>query len=172
MSYTLDRTGEVELAEDEFIVSKTDLKGKILYANRAFMRISGYAEPELLGKPHSIIRHPDMPRGVFRLLWQTIREGQECFAYVKNRTKEGGYYWVFANVTADRDQENRISGFFSVRRKVRREVIPYIEELYARMRHAEQKVPESRAPDVGIQVLMEEIRKRGFQNYETFILGV
>ncbi|MEW8263014.1 MAG: PAS domain S-box protein, partial [Candidatus Thiodiazotropha taylori] len=77
-------TREIIMDENDFIVSKTDLKGRITYANRIFMKIAGYAEHELLNVQHNIIRHPDMPRGVFRLLWNVIESGQECFAYVKN----------------------------------------------------------------------------------------
>jgi len=77
--------------EEEIIVSKTDLKGIITYANRTFLKVSGYSEEELLGKPHSIIRHPDMPRCVFKLLWDTIEAGREILAYVKNMAKNGDH---------------------------------------------------------------------------------
>ena len=110
-------TREIVMQENDFIVSKTDLKGRITYANRVFMRIAGYAERELLNVQHNIIRHPDMPRGVFRLLWNVIENGQECFAYVKNLAKNGDYYWVFANVTMDYDANGKPIGYFSVRRK-------------------------------------------------------
>ncbi|RMG29014.1 MAG: PAS domain-containing protein [Gammaproteobacteria bacterium] len=163
---------EVKLAPDELIVSRTDPKGRIRYVNRTFMRVSGYSEPEIMGKPHNIIRHPDMPRGIFRLLWKTILAGEECFAYVKNRTRDGGYYWVFANVTADRNAEGEIIGFFSVRRRMPEALIPYFESLYARMRAAEAGKPASQAPEAGIAVLEEEIRNRGFDSYETFVLGI
>ena len=85
--------------EDEIIVSKTDLKGIITYANRTFLEVAMYSEDEVLGQPHSLIRHPDMPRCVFKLLWDTIQGGEEIFAYVKNMAKNGDYYWVFAHVT-------------------------------------------------------------------------
>src|SRR5580704_8741733 len=83
--------------EDEIIASKTDVKGVITYANRTFMEVSLYSEEELLGQPHSIVRHPDMPRCVFKLLWDTIQKGDEIFAYVKNMCKNGDFYWVFAH---------------------------------------------------------------------------
>jgi PAS domain S-box-containing protein len=81
--------------EDEIIVSKTDLKGLITYANKTFLDISGFTEEELLGQPHNIIRHPDMPQCVFKLLWKTVAKGDEIFAYVKNMCKNGDHYWVF-----------------------------------------------------------------------------
>ena len=85
--------------ENEIIVSKTDTRGRITYANDVFSRVSRFGVAELLGAPHSIIRHPDMPRCVFKLLWDTIQAKQEIFAYVVNMAKNGDHYWVFAHVT-------------------------------------------------------------------------
>jgi len=79
------------MREDDFIVSKTDLKGRITYGNRIFIEFSGYAESELVGSQHNIIRHPDMPRGVFKFLWDTIQAKEECCAYVKNMAKDGSF---------------------------------------------------------------------------------
>ena len=83
---------EVSFATDEITVSKTDLHGRITYANDVFVRVSGYSERELLGAPHSILRHPAMPRSVFKLLWDTIGQGDEVFAYVLNLAKNGDAY--------------------------------------------------------------------------------
>jgi PAS domain S-box-containing protein len=100
MSKAVHLTGvERTFVENEIIVSKTDLKGRITYANDVFIKLAGFTETELLGQPHSIIRHPEMPRCVFKLLWDTIAEGGEIFAYVVNRSKNGDHYWVFAHVT-------------------------------------------------------------------------
>lgn len=114
---------EVFFREDELIVSKTDLKGRLTYVNRLFCRIADYEESELLGKPHSLIRHPDMPRAVFKLLWDTIIEGREIFAYVKNMTKRGDYYWVLAHVTPSYDQDKNIIGYHSNRRVPNHDVV-------------------------------------------------
>jgi len=114
---------EAFFPEDEIIVSKTDLKGRITYANQTFCRIAGYSEAELLGQPHSIVRHPDMPRAVFKLLWDTIFEGREIFAYVKNMAKSGDYYWVFAHVTPSYDKNKSVIGFHSNRRVPDRNVV-------------------------------------------------
>jgi PAS domain S-box-containing protein len=100
--HTDERTsGGIErfFEEDEIIVSKTDPKGIITYANQVFLRTAQYQEEEILGAPDNIIRHPDMPRCVFDLLWKTIASGLEIFAYVKNMAKNGDHYWVFAHVT-------------------------------------------------------------------------
>jgi len=102
--------------DDEIIVSKTDLKGRMTYVNQTFCHIAGYTEAELLGQPHSMIRHPDMPRAVFKLLWDTVIEGREIFAYVKNMAKSGDYYWVLAHVTPSYDKDHKIVGYHSNRR--------------------------------------------------------
>lgn len=124
---------EVMLADNEFIVSKTDPKGLITYVNRTFMTIAGYSETELLGKQHNIIRHPDMPRGAFKLLWDTLQQGEEFFGYVKNLCKDGSYYWVFANVTPDFDTRGQLRGYYSVRRQPSRNAINTITPIYQKM---------------------------------------
>ncbi|SFG12060.1 PAS domain-containing protein [Neptunomonas qingdaonensis] len=124
---------EVVLADNEFIVSKTDTKGIITYVNRTFMAIAGYAEAELLGKQHNIIRHPDMPRGAFQLLWNTLQQGEEFFGYVKNLCKDGSYYWVFVNVTPDFDTRGQLRGYYSARRKPSRLAINTIKPIYQEM---------------------------------------
>lgn len=116
----------------EMIVSKTDLRGRLTYANNLFCRIAGYRESELIGQPHSIIRHPDMPRSVFRLLWDTIEDRREIFAFVKNLAKSGDHYWVFAHVTPSYNASGEMIGYHSNRRAPDREVIEtVIIPLYA-----------------------------------------
>lgn len=122
--------------EGETLVSATDLKGRITYCNPAFVRVSGFAREELLGQPHNIIRHPDMPSEAFRDLWATIQSGEPWSALVKNRRKDGSYYWVMANVTPI-IEHGRVNGYMSVRTRPSREEVQEAEELYARMR-AEQ----------------------------------
>ena len=97
---------EIFFHEPDLIVSKTDLKGRITYANQVFCRMAGYTDAELAGAPHSIIRHPDMPRAVFKLLWDTVLAGKEIFAYVKNMSRNGDFYWVFAHVTPSFDEQS------------------------------------------------------------------
>lgn len=105
---------EVTFHPDEVIVSKTDLKGRITNCNDVFLDIARYREAEVLGQPHSIIRHPDMPRSVFHLLWETIGHQSEIFAYVKNRTKTGDYYWVLAHVTPSYDVNGTLNGWLCI----------------------------------------------------------
>jgi PAS domain S-box-containing protein len=108
---------ETTFGEEEIIVSKTDPRGVVTYANQVFIRVSGYKEEEILGKPHNLIRHPDMPRCVFHLLWTQLKAGREIFAYVKNMARNGDHYWVWANVTPTFDNSGRIVNFHSNRRR-------------------------------------------------------
>lgn len=156
---TLALEKEVTLKDDDLIVSKTDKKGKITYANRRFMSISGYSEQMLLGEPHNIIRHPDMPRGVYRLMWKMLQEGQEFFGFVKNRCLDGSYYWVFANVTADLDQQGDTQGYFSVRRQPPRSVIPMCEDIYRQMRDIEVRHPGNDGVNRSMAWLLEQIEQ-------------
>jgi PAS domain S-box-containing protein len=107
---------ELFFEENDIIVSKTDVNGRITYANQSFCHMAGYSEAELLGQPHSIIRHPDMPRAVLKLLWDTVLDRREIFAYVKNMSMNGDFYWVFAHVTPSFDAKGNVIGFHSSRR--------------------------------------------------------
>ncbi len=111
MQHPTPNQNEKMLNENDFIVSKTDARGKIIYGNKTFIKISGYEENELLGSPHSILRHPDMPKIVFKLLWDRLQNKEEIFAYVKNLCKDGSYYWVFANATATLNPNGSIRDF-------------------------------------------------------------
>lgn len=121
---------EKYLNDDDFIVSKTDLKGRIRYGNEKFIQMSGYTENELLGAPHNILRHRDMPKIVFKLLWDRVKKKQEIFAYVKNRCKNDDYYWVFANITASLDKRGKVIGYYSVRRKPNPQALEKIQAIY------------------------------------------
>ncbi|MGH8806881.1 MAG: PAS domain-containing protein, partial [Noviherbaspirillum sp.] len=120
------------------IVSKTDLKGKITYINPYFIEVSGFTEEELIGSPHNLVRHPDMPPEAFSDLWATLKAGVPWTGMVKNRRKNGDYYWVQANVTPMREGE-RIVGYMSVRTKPTREQAAAATALYAKMRAGEAK---------------------------------
>ncbi len=130
---------EIFLQEDSLITSKTDLKGKIVYANDDFLKYAGYKVDELLYKSHNIVRHEDMPRTVFKCLWDYIQKGDEIFAFVKNKSKDNNYYWVFANVTPSMDANNNIIGYYSVRRMPNKKAIDIIEKLYSDLLRAEKE---------------------------------
>ncbi len=129
--YVTQPTGrERTFGQDEIIVSKTDPSGRITYVNDVFCRVGQYTEAESIGQPHSMVRHPDMPRAVFKLLWETIQGGSEIFAYVKNLAKSGDHYWVLAHVTPSFDGSGKISGYHSNRRCPDRAALALIEPLY------------------------------------------
>lgn len=159
------------MREDDFIVSKTDTKGRITYGNRIFIEFSGYTEKELLGAQHNIVRHPDMPRAVFKLLWDTIQSGSECWAYVKNLARDGSYYWVFANVTPSHDHEGKHDGYLSVRRKPKAEAIKLVSGLYAAMLAAEKQAGSRDAIAASSKILTDLLAEKGL-SYEEFILSL
>ncbi|GJM00116.1 MAG: transcriptional regulator [Methyloligella sp.] len=129
---------EVTFQDDEIIVSKTNLKGHLTYANKLFLEIAGYSEQEVIGKPHNIIRHPDMPRVIFKMLWDTVRDGREVFAYVINRCKNGDHYWVYAHVTPSLDMNGKIIGYHSNRRVPQKDILNQtIIPLYKQLKQAE-----------------------------------
>lgn len=148
-----------------FLVSKTDPKGKITYCNQAFVDISGFTEQELLGKPHNIVRHTDMPRSIFAYLWKKIQSKEEVNVYVKNLSKDGSYYWVFANVTPSFDMNDNIIGYYSVRRKPNAKGVKIATELYAKIREAEK----NGGIESGLAFFHKYFQELG-ESYENFIL--
>jgi len=132
----LSKGQEVFFGRDELIVSKTNLKGHLTYTNHTFLDIAGYTEAEVIGKPHNVIRHPDMPRCVFKLLWDKLQAGNEIFAYVVNETKSGDYYWVIAHVTPSYGSNGEVIGYHSTRRvpnpqTIQQVIIPLYKDLKA-----------------------------------------
>lgn len=123
---------ELMLVDGQPIVTKTDKKGLITYANQAFVDISGFTEAELIGSPHNIVRHPDMPEAAFQDLWETIKKGKPWIGIVKNRAKGGGYYWVKATVTAQQEGSD-ITGYMSVRTKPNRSEVQAAETVYGQI---------------------------------------
>jgi aerotaxis receptor len=128
--------GETVLDDSQFLVSETDSKGKILFANDDFCRVAEYDLKDLLGKPHNVVRHPDMPKAAFADLWKTVQSGNVWTGYVKNATKSGGYYWVFATVYPFESCDGG-RGFISCRRKASREEIERYTKLYQQMKAKE-----------------------------------
>lgn len=160
------------LAEDDFIVSKTDLRGIITYGNRVFIGISGYEESELLGAPHNILRHPDMPRIVFKLLWDTIQAGREINAYVKNLARDGSFYWVFANITPSFDERGALSGYYSVRRKPKATAVQAFTGIYRAMLEAERRAGGGQEGMKASRALLDQTLQEKGVSYDEFVLGV
>jgi len=124
---------EVILQDEDFIISETDAKGDIVLVNDDFIRISEYSQLELIGQPHNLIRHKDMPAATFKDLWATIGRGKVWTGYVKNATKSGGYYWVYSTITPFKSCSGG-TGYLSCRKKASREEIQEVEKIYASMR--------------------------------------
>ena len=158
--------------ESEIIVTKTDTRGWIIYANEVFCRVAGYAETEALGKPHSIIRHPHMPRCVFKLLWDTIQAGNEIFAYVNNRAKNGDHYWVLAHVTPTFDARRDIVGFHSSRRSPRRDAVDAVIPLYDRLLDAERSAADPKAGLSASTALLHQLLEMKGTSYDAFVLSL
>lgn len=138
MQTNFDMFVETLVPSDELIVSRTDLKGRITYANETFASISGYRVEELIGQPHNIVRHPDMPRSVFEELWATLHQGQMWKGYVKNRRKDGGYYWVYAEVSGVY-KEGVLVEYKSLRAPIEPEMKIKMQNLYDEKRLHEEK---------------------------------
>lgn len=161
---------EKKLADDDFIVSKTDASGRITYANRIFMEIAGYPEHRLLGVQHNVIRHPDMPRGVFRFMWNTLKSGEEFFGFAKNLCADGGYYWVFANITPDFDRDGNLQGYYSVRRNPPRSALNVITPIYNQMLAIEKQSSVKEAPDRSLEYLFDVVQQTGSKSYNDLVL--
>ncbi len=160
---------EIEFDENELIVSKTDIKGRLVYVNDVFARVAEMTTKEVIGEPHNIIRHPDMPRAVFKLLWDSIQAGKEIFAYVKNMSKTGKYYWVIAHVTPSYGIDGEINGYHSNRRAPSKRGIEQISEIYKKLLTEEKK--HNNAKD-GLQAsydLFLEILQAEGKSYSEFI---
>lgn len=163
---------EVFFDKNQIIVSKTDLKGRITYANDVFCHIAGYHTREVIGAPHSLIRHPDMPRSVFKLLWDTIAEGKEIFAYVKNMAKSGDHYWVLAHVTASYDDNGTFYGYHSNRRVPERQALEKIIPLYQELLSIEKAASnEKTGMNDAVAALQDKLATAGV-TYEQFVWGL
>ena len=164
-------TVERNMREGDFIVSKTTPKGIITYCNPIFIEFSGYAESELIGTQHNLIRHPDMPRAAFKLAWDCIQQGQEFFAYVKNMSKDGGYYWVYTHIAPDFAHDRSIVGYTSVRRYPNKEAVQKIEPVYQQMLQAERNAGSRDAIAAGTKVLTDLLQQTGM-GYEELIFSL
>ena len=167
-----DLTGrEITFKEQEVLTSKTDMRGMITYANEDFCRVAGFDYSELHGAPHSLIRHPDMPRSVFNLMWNTIQDGREFFGYVVNRCKNGDHYWVLAHVVPDIDPSTRdVVGFHSTRRSPAPHGVNAARALYSALRDAERRAPRDKQVEVGTAALTS-LLKAERMTYEEWIFA-
>lgn len=157
---------------NEIIVSKTDLKGVITYANDVFIKVSGFSEEELLGRPHSVIRHPDMPRCVFKVLWDRISAGHEIFAYVVNLACNGDHYWVLAHVTPVYSGGSTITGYHSSRRVPSRSAVTAATGLYTVLRAEEAKHADRKAGMQAGSALLQSVLQEKGATYDEFVFSL
>ncbi len=156
---------EIELDPKRYIVSETDAKGKITYCNDYFMEVSGYNEEELIGKAHNIIRHPDMPKVIFKLLWETISAGKNINALVKNLAKDGRYYWIFTEFEIRKDTDTgEIIGYHAARKSISKHVIEIIADLYAELLQIEKDDSIEAAQEYLVNFLKEKGDDMEFSN--------
>lgn len=163
---------ERALGEEELIVSKTDLKGRITYANDVFIRMARYPARDLIGAPHSLIRHPDMPRCVFKLLWDTIQAKREIFAYVLNLAGDGSHYWVFAHVTPTMDDQGNITGYHSNRRKPDRAQVEHVKPIYALLLEEEARHANAKeGMRASFNMMVDYLKQQGV-GYDEFVFSL
>jgi len=131
-------SNEIEIKSVDIVVSKADEEGNIEYANPIFYKLSGYNKRELTFAPHSILRHPDMPKVVFKYLWQELKKGNEVYAFVKNLTKDGSFYWVFAYVRPALNPDGSLRNYVSTRKVLSPNARKTIEPLYKKLLEIEK----------------------------------
>ncbi len=163
---------EVVFSEGDIIVSKTDISGRISYVNQTFIKVSEYQEVELIKQPHAILRHPEMPRCVFKLMWDSIASDKEIFAYVNNLTKKGDHYWVFAHVTPSYDSRGQLIGYHSARRSPRRDAIAKVSELYTVLIAEEEKHKNRKEGMLASFALLGSLLKKQGKTYGEFIFSL
>jgi PAS domain S-box-containing protein len=162
---------ERQLDDGAFIVSKTDTNGRITYANRTFQRLSGFSEKELLGHEHSIVRDPEMPRAIFRLMWEALKREEEFFVYIKSHGRDDSYYWGFATMIPSYDAAHQVNGYFSVRRKPAAGAVASISELYRAMCEEERRVGGDGGIDASTALLGNFLTEKGM-SYAEYIVGL
>ena len=160
---------ERSFGQDELIVTKTDVQGRLTYCNDVFLRVSAYPEHEMLGQPHSMIRHPDMPRAVFKLLWDTLLDGREIFAYVVNLAGDGAHYWVLAHVTPSADASGKVVGYHSNRRVPSRRALEAIRPLYRQLLAEEARHSRPADAVAASTALLEATLASAGQSYDEFL---
>jgi len=163
---------EITFLPGEIIVSKTDLQGRILYANDIFCRMAELSTNQLIGQPHSIIRHPDMPRAIFKLLWDFLEQQKEVFAYVKNMSASGKYYWVIAHVTPTVDGSGKTIGFHSNRRVPSKKGISGIEPIYQKLLAEERQHKNQKQGLKASSSMLEKLLAGTGKSYAEFIWSI
>jgi len=155
---------EIKLSSQKMLVSKTDASGYISYANENFVEISGYSESELIGSPHNILRHPDMPKAIFYIMWQNIKSNKNIMAVVKNLAKNGNHYWVTTDFEIRKNREGKITNYLAFRQSASKSIIKAIEPLYSKM----IEIEESQSMDESLKYLDSFLDEKDM-SYNEFI---
>ena len=156
---------EVPVDSKRELLSETDTQGVIRYVNDYFVELSGYREEELVGSPHNIVRHPDMPKTVFKLLWDALKRGKEYTAIVKNRRKDGKYYWVYSEYKPLLDKNEQLRGFRSLRHPVPKNILSEVDALYKKLVDLEHTKGQHEA-----ELFLElKLHQDGFHDYAAFV---
>jgi len=165
-SPTVITNEEMYFDPNDLIVSRTDTRGTITQCNDIFAKMSGWTEDELMGSNHNLIRHPDMPQIAFQVAWDIIKDKKEFFGYVKNLRKDGGFYWVFAYIIADWDDDGVITGYTSYRRFAPKLAVDTMTPIYELLLAAEKKG----GMEYSGAVLNKFLKDNGFASYDLFIV--
>jgi PAS domain S-box-containing protein len=167
---TVSPTGvERFFPDNDLIVSKTDARGIITYANKLFVDIADYSLPEVIGKPHNLVRNPQMPRCVFKLLWDRVSAGKEIFAYVVNLAKNGDHYWVLAHVTPSFDANGNLVGYHSNRRVPRRDAVSAVQSLYRDLLARESQHGSAKEGLAASEAMLTQTLQQKGIDYDRFI---
>lgn len=162
---------EQSLPEKAILSTTTDLKGTILTASDDFVKISGFSRAELIGQPHNILRHPDVPSQVFADMWYTLKKGRTWSAVVKNRAKNGDHYWVFTRVSARRDANKDINGYMSIRvAPPKREVIAEWDAVYAKVCAIEAALPRDQQVEAGVKAIKEYLASKKHNSLTSYVM--
>jgi len=159
---------EILLSKNETTISRTDIDGNILYYNRPFAKISGYKKSELLYAPHSILRHPDMPKAIFYIIWQTLLSGRSTHAIIKNFTKDGNYYWLLIEFIVQKDNQNSIVSFLSHGKQAPQYAIDTIKPIYKDL----LKIEKEHNMEKSIKHLSSFLNKNNYATYNDYICRI
>ncbi len=165
MGRPIPTDNEILLKPIDIVVSKSDEEGNIEYCNPIFIKLSGYNKKELLFSPHSILRHPDMPRVIFKFLWDELKKGNEVTAFVKNMTKDGSFYWVIAYVRPAFNPDGSLRNYVSTRKLMSEHARDVIEPLYEKL----LEIEKSDGVEASEKTLMEMLDGRAFNDVMTEI---
>jgi len=154
---------EIKIKANQILFTKTDLKGNIVFGNDTFEKITGFKSDQYIGKPHNIIRHQDMPRTIFKMMWDTIKKGEAFTGIIKNTTIDGDYYWVATDFTMDKDKNGNIIGYEAMRMNISNKAKKEMEELYRRVREIEKSDGMEGAEDYINELL--KIQEISFNDY-------